>query len=135
MADASLIKKLGIKPKQRLIILNAPEGFSEQIGTLLPTEVELFNTPSPGINFDIVIQFVRNKSEVEKDTPTAIGMVKPGGRLWLSYPKQSSKIPTDINRDILWKIFPNSEWRPVTQISIDEIWSALRFRPKSEVGT
>jgi hypothetical protein len=135
MADASSIKKLGIKPKQRLIILNAPEGFSEQIGTLLPAEVELFNTPSPGINFDIVIQFVRNKLEVEKATPIAIGMVKPGGRLWLSYPKQSSKIPTDINRDILWKIFPNSEWRPVTQISINEIWSALRFRPKTEVGT
>jgi hypothetical protein len=135
MAEASLIKKLGIKPKQRLIILNAPEGFSEQIGTLLPAEVELFNSPSLTSNFDIVIQFVRNKSEVEKDTPLAIGMVNPGGRLWLSYPKQSSKVPTDINRDILWKIFPNSEWRPVTQISINEIWSALRFRPKSEVGT
>ena len=135
MADASLIKKLGIKPKQRLIILNAPEGFFEQIGTLLPAEVELFNSPSLASNFDIVIQFVHNKSEVEKDTPIAIRMVKPGGRLWLSYPKQSSKIPTDINRDILWKIFPNSEWRPVTQISIDEVWSALRFRPKSEVGT
>ena len=50
-------------------------------------------------------------------------------------PKQRSKVPTDLNRDILWKIFPNSEWRPVTQISIDEIWSALRFRPKAEVGT
>ena len=135
MADASLIKKLGIKPKQRLMILNAPEGFSAQIGSLLPTEVELFNSPSPGIQFDIVIQFVRNKSEVEKDTPIAIGMVKPGGRLWLLYPKQSSKVPTDINRDILWKIFPDSEWRPVTQISIDEIWSALRFRPKTEVGS
>jgi hypothetical protein len=135
MADASLIKKLGIKPKQRLIILNAPEGFSEKIGTLLPAEVELFNSPSSGTHFDIVIQFVRNKSEVEKDTAIAIGMVKPGGRLWLSYPKQSSKVPTDINRDILWKIFPDSEWRPVTQISIDEIWSALRFRPKTEVGS
>ena len=35
MVDASLIKKLGIKPKQRLIILNAPEGYTEQIGTLV----------------------------------------------------------------------------------------------------
>jgi len=135
MANASLIKKLGIKPKQRFIILNAPEGFSEQIGIMLPTEVELFTNSTTVGNFDVVLQFVQNKAEVEKDTPTAIEMVKPGGRLWLSYPKQSSKVPTDINRDILWKIFPNSEWRPVTQISIDEVWSALRFRPKSEVGT
>jgi len=135
MVDVSLIKKLGIKPKQLLIILNAPEGYAEKIGTLLPADVELVTSPSPADNFDIVIQFVRNKAEVEKDTPIAIELVKPGGRLWLSYPKQSSKVPTDINRDILWKIFPNSEWRPVTQISIDEVWSALRFRPKSEVGT
>ena len=135
MAEASLIKKLGIKPKQRLIILNAPEGFSEQIGTLLPADVELLTTPTSAGNFDVVLQFVRSKVEVENDTPVAIGMVKPGGRLWLSYPKQSSKVPTDINRDILWKIFPDSEWRPVTQISIDEIWSALRFKPKFEVGT
>jgi len=135
MTDPSLIKKLGIKPKQRLLILSAPEGFSERIGTLLLADIELLTTPTPSGNFDVVLQFVRNKAEVEEDTPKAIGMVKPGGRLWLSYPKQSSKVPTDVNRDILWKIFPDSEWRPVTQISIDEIWSALRFRPKTEVGT
>ena len=135
MIDTSLIKKLGIKPKQRFIILNSPEGFVEQIGPLLPADVELHTDSSSADYFDVVLQFVQNKAEVEKDTTIAIGMVKSGGRLWLSYPKQSSKVPTDINRDILWKIFPNSEWRPVTQISIDEIWSALRFRPKTEVGT
>jgi hypothetical protein len=135
MVDTSLIKKLGIKPNQRLFILNAPEGYSEQIETLLPVDVELHTTPTSAGNYDVVLQFVRNKVEVEEDTPIAIEMVKTGGRLWLSYPKQSSKVPTDINRDILWKIFPNSEWRPVTQISIDEIWSVLRFRPKIEVGT
>jgi hypothetical protein len=135
MADTSLNKKLGIKPKQRLLILNAPEGYAEQIGTLLPADVELVTSPASASNFDVVLQFVRNKAEVEQNTPLAIQMVKPGGLLWISYPKQSSKVPTDINRDILWKIFPDSEWRPVTQISIDEVGLALRFRPKSEVGT
>jgi hypothetical protein len=135
MVDTSLIKKLGIKAKQRLIILNAPEGHSEQIGNMLPADIELVSAQATDGKFDVVLQFVHNKAEVEKVTPLAIEMVKPGGRLWVSYPKQSSKIPTDINRNILWKIFPNVEWRPVTQISIDEIWSALRFRPKTEVGT
>jgi hypothetical protein len=135
MVDTSLIKKLGIKENKRLIILNAPEGYSKQIGTLLPEDVELVTTATSVGKFDVVLLFVCNKTEVEKDTPKAIDIVKPGGRLWLSYPKQSSKVPTDINRDILWKIFPNDEWRPVTQISIDEVWSALRFRPKTEVGT
>lgn len=135
MVDASLIKKLGIKPKHRVLILNAPEGYAEQIATLLPADVELVASPASAASSDVVLQFVRNKAEVEQNIPLAIQMVKPGGLLWISYPKQSSKVPTDINRDILWKIFPDSEWRPVTQISIDEVWSALRFRPKSEVGT
>ena len=135
MADTSLIKKLGIKPKQRIILLNAPEGCSEQIGALLPADVELLTTPTLAGNFDVVLQFVHNRAEVEKDITIAIQLVKPGGFLWVSYPKKSSKVPTDINRDILWRVFPNSKWRPVTQVSIDEVWSALRFRPKSEVVT
>jgi hypothetical protein len=135
MIDTSLIKKLGIKPKHRVNILNAPDGYSEQIGALLPADVELVMSPTGAGKFDVVLQFVHNKAEVEQNTPLALQLVKPGGLLWVSYPKQSSKVSTDINRDILWKIFPNSDWRPVTQISIDEIWSALRFRPKTEVGT
>src|SRR5215471_4438122 len=135
MVDASTIRKLGIKSKQSLIMLNTPEGYAEQISILLPPEVAFVTSASQTSNFDIVIQFVNNKAEVEKEIPKALEKVKSGGRLWIAYPKQSSKVPTDINRDILWKIFPNSEWRPVTQISIDEVWSALRFRPKSEVGS
>ena len=107
MVDASLIKKLGIKPKQRITILNAPEGYTEDIGYFLPSEVELITSSSFEGDIDVVVLFVRNKTAVEQDTPKAIAMVKPGGRLWIAYPKQSSKVPTDINRDILWKIFPN----------------------------
>ena len=134
MADTPLIKKLGIKPKHRVLILNAPERFAEQLNAVLPEGVELVTSPTTAGNSDVVLQFVGNKADVEQNIPKAIQLVKPGGLLWISYPKQSSKVPTDINRDILWKIFPDSEWRPVTQISIDEVWSALRFRPKSEVG-
>ena len=135
MVDTTLVKKLGIKSKQSFIILNAPKDYAEQISTLLPPEVEFVTSALQTSNFDVVLQFVHNKAEVEQDTPQAIEKVKSGGRFWIAYPKQSSKVPTDINRDILWKIFPNDAWRPVTQISIDELWSALRFRPKSEVGS
>ena len=54
-----------------------------KIHTVLPADVELFTSPSPDGNFDIVLQFVHNKAEVEQDTPIAIELVKPGGRLWL----------------------------------------------------
>ncbi len=134
MADTPLIKKLGIKPNYRVVILNAPDGYLEQLGAL-PAGAELVTTTTPSTAFDVVHLFVRNQAELESQALRAIQLVKPGGLMWISYPKQSSKVTTDLNRDILWRVFPNREWRPVTQISIDEVWSALRFRPQSEVGS
>ena len=130
MPDTTLIKKLGIKPKQRIIILNAPEGYHELLGTL-PSDAELVTTLDG--TFDLVHLFVKNRAEVNQFAPMAIQAVKPGGLLWMSYPKKSSGVATDITRDVGWDALWNAGWRPVTQIAIDEVWSALRFRPLSEV--
>jgi hypothetical protein len=46
--------------------------------------------------------------------------------LWVVYPKANR---TDINRDTLWPIVAELGVRPITQVSIDDTWSALRFRP------
>ena len=46
--------------------------------------------------------------------------------LWIAYPKANR---TDINRDTLWPILAELGVRPITQVAIDETWSALRFRP------
>jgi hypothetical protein len=49
--------------------------------------------------------------------------------LWVAYPKGNR---ADINRDTLWPILGEYGMRPITQVSIDEVWSALRFRPLRE---
>jgi hypothetical protein len=49
--------------------------------------------------------------------------------LWVAYPKGNR---TDINRGSLWPILGEHGLRPVTQVSIDQVWSALRFRPLKE---
>jgi hypothetical protein len=51
------------------------------------------------------------------------------GTLWVAYPKGNR---TDINRDTLWPILTEYGMRPITQIAVDEVWSALRFRPLKE---
>jgi hypothetical protein len=130
MADTSLTRKLGIKPDYRLLILNAPEGYLETSGTL-PEGAEI-KTSAEG-SFDLVQIFLYNKADVEKLAPTGIQAVKPGGLLWFTYPKKTAKIKSDITRDTGWESVRAVGWRPVTQIAIDETWSALRFRPESEV--
>jgi hypothetical protein len=49
--------------------------------------------------------------------------------LWVAYPKANR---TDINRDTLWPILSEYGLRPITQVALDDVWSALRFRPLKE---
>lgn len=49
--------------------------------------------------------------------------------LWVAYPKANR---TDINRDTLWPILGEYGMRPTSQVSVDLVWSALRFRPPRE---
>ena len=51
------------------------------------------------------------------------------GVLWILYPKGGR---ADINRDSLWPLVAVHGLRPITQIAVDETWSALRFRPLAE---
>jgi len=64
----------------------------------------------------------------------AIAALKYDGLLWISYPKRSSKVETDLTRDRGWEVMTEAGLRPVTQVSIDALWSALRFRPLERVG-
>ena len=132
METNPLIKKLRIQPGQRLLILNAPEGYLSNLGQL-PDGVEVNDVPD-GV-FDFVQVFVKSITELEKQVPVAIKTVKYDGLLWICYPKQSSGIKTDINRDTGWSVVQKAGLRPVTQVAIDDTWSALRFRPVERVGS
>jgi hypothetical protein len=85
--------------------------------------------------FDFVQLFVRSIAELEELAPSALKSINFDGLLWFCYPKQSSKIKTDINRDSGWNVVKQAGLRPVTQVAIDDTWSALRFRPVERVGS
>ncbi|MDF2711129.1 hypothetical protein ACWGH8_05750 [Nonomuraea muscovyensis] len=56
------------------------------------------------------------------------GLTRPG-TLWVAYPKGNT---SDINRDTLWPIVGEYGLRPNGQVAVDDVWSALRFRPLKE---
>jgi hypothetical protein len=132
METAKLIKKLRIQAGQRLLILNAPADYLATISPL-PQGVEVHDTQDG--EFDFVQLFVSSIAELEEYAPPAIKAVKYDGLLWICYPKQTSGIKTDINRDTGWTVVQEAGLRPVMQVAIDETWSALRFRPVERVGS
>lgn len=127
MAGSSLIKKLGLKPGQRALLMNAPDGYRALLGAL-PEGVELHDQPEG--SYDFIQLFIRNKAQLERDAPVAIAALKQDGMFWISYPKQSSKVPTDITRDRGWDVVEQSGLQGVAMVSVDDVWSAMRFRPK-----
>ena len=126
--DETLVKKLLLKPGMRAMVINAPAGYLDRI-TPLPEGVTLVDQ-GPA---DWVQVFLSDKAEVDALAPRGIEAVKREGVLWLCYPKGGVKAGTDINRDKGWDVVIRAGWGGVTQVAIDEQWSALRFRPETDV--
>lgn len=137
MYSSQLIQKLRMKSGHRAAFLHVPPGYS-QGPREWPDGVQVFDESSvagePGQSLDFVHLFAGSVAELQERAPEALRVLKHDGVFWVSYPKQSSKVKTDINRDHGWDVIMTRGLRPVTQISIDEIWSALRFRPSDRVG-
>ena len=131
MAQAALIKKLRIQAGQRLLILNAPPGYIDWLGDL-PEGARVSEVPEGKYQF--VHLFVTNSEDLGRLRQAAMDAVEYDGLLWISYPKRSSKVATDLTRDVLWELMGDTGLRPVTQVSVDEVWSALRLRPAEMVG-
>ncbi|UFJ42616.1 hypothetical protein LOK74_09035 [Brevibacillus humidisoli] len=124
--SAELLKKMHYK-SGRAVVLNAPDGYRLGIET-----DEVFGDETDG-KYDFVQLFVNNAAEVEKWLPKVIGMLNEDAVFWITYPKQSTKIKTDINRDSLAQMVQNqSPYRAVSNVAVNEKWSALRFRPQDK---
>ena len=121
----SLAQKLQIK-SGTLIVLNAPKGYAEQLANELKDLTVSIRATGAA---EAVLLFVNSLAEAERLTPKAGKLVKPGGMLWIAYAKGSSKVKTDVNRDKLWVAAEPIGWQPVRQIALDEVWSAMRFKP------
>jgi hypothetical protein len=107
-----------------VLVLGAPAGYLEKLAPL-PEGVEVVE--EPGDFFDVVQAFVRDRADLDEVAELVLEAVKPEGILWMCYPKRSSKVPTDLNRDAGWDPLYQARRRPVAAISIDDVWSGLRF--------
>jgi hypothetical protein len=119
-----LVKKLHLRDGMRFTLVNAPDGFARTLGTL-PAGVK--QEPSLMADLDLVMVFVSTQKALRTQWPKAIAALKTGGALWVSYPKKSSGIQTDLGMGE-WDAAKGSDWNPVMMIGIDDTWSSVRFK-------
>jgi uncharacterized protein YndB with AHSA1/START domain len=128
MPISPLAKKLHIKPGHRILLIKEPAGYRSLLQPL-PEGAELAN--GKGKDFDCVQLFVASVKELNSAAPKAVKAVKPDGLLWICYPKGSSKVKSDLTRDSGWDAVTKAGLEGVSLVSIDDTWSAMRFRPAS----
>jgi hypothetical protein len=78
-----------------------------------------------------LLLFVRDLQELVSQRPLALNAARGARLCWIAYPK-GGQLGTDLSRDVLWKAMREHGLQPVRQISIDGVWTALRFRPTAD---
>jgi hypothetical protein len=119
-----LAQKLGIRSGQRLIILDAPDHYAAVLGRL-PDGVEQANTLTG--QFDFIHIFARERGELDARFPELKAALKQNGMLWVSWPKKVSRMPTDLNENLIRDIGLSNGLVDVKVAAVDEHWSGLKF--------
>jgi hypothetical protein len=115
-----------LKPGQHAAIINAPDGHVEALQPL-PENVEVAGDLVG--TFDWVQLFVKTQAELEQVLPRVRAALKPAGMLWITFPKGTSKIQTDLTRDKGWDALRSLDLKWINLISVDDTWSAFSLRP------
>ncbi len=82
---------------------------------------------------DLILAFATDKAALRAIAPRALNLYGIGARLWFAYPKKTGPIRSDLDRDHGWDPVTSEGLLPVTQVALDETWSALRFRFREEI--
>src|SRR5215210_3201144 len=123
MPETTIAKKMKLKPGLKAAIVNPPESYLAALRH--DTEIA---TSLKG-KFDWIQIFVKNKAELDMIAPKAAKALKPESLLWISFPKGTSKIQTDLTRDKGWESLQALDLKWVTLVSVNETWSAFALRP------
>ena len=119
-----LAKKLGIKPGARLLVVNEPDGLRDW---LAPLPEGIVWCGEEHRDLDVVHFFTTDSSELIAGFPALAGALKPNGGLWISWPKRSAQVPTDLDGNRIRKIGLAAGLVDNKVCAVSDVWSGLRF--------
>lgn len=120
----TVARKLQIPAAATVVVLGSPAGVDLEI----PGDCPVWSDPSDAAEAGAVISFLVRADDLDEVAGPAIAAARRDHLAWIAYPK-ARQLGTDLNRDILAALVEARGARPVRSVSIDTVWSALRFRP------
>jgi Protein of unknown function (DUF3052) len=124
-----LAKKLGIKEGSRIFLFGAPRNYWDLLAPL-PEDVQAVAQ----IDQDTALIHIFSTEQVELASALRIALerMKPDAVIWVSWPKKSSKVPTDITEDVIREVALPMGLVDIKVCAVDEVWSGLKLVVRKE---
>jgi hypothetical protein len=126
VAVSPLAAKLKLKAGRTAALVGAPQEYLQEL-TPLPEGVHLSDTLDG--KYAWLQVFVKSGSELAGLMPRILAALQPECLLWLTFPKGTSKVQTDLTRDKGWDSVRQANLKWINLVSIDSTWSAFSLRP------
>jgi hypothetical protein len=123
--DDSLLKKLGVRPGLSCLVINDPIGLTERLDSDA-------SAASPQ-TVNVAVVFVRSIEELNAVLDSTLTQMAINGGIWISWPKKASKIPCNVNENLLRDLLLPTGLVDNKICSVNEIWTAVRFVWRLEV--
>lgn len=120
MSDKPVAERLQVKGERRLAVVGASAALEKTVGAA-KARADLARA-------DVVLLFAADRAGLEAKLPDVLKKTQEAAILWFAYPKLSSGLAADLSRDIIHALAPTYGLDTVSQIAIDEDWSALRLK-------
>lgn len=129
----TLFEKLEFNNEKNVLIQGLPSTIEKQFSKLSFAKniTPLLKTKK----IDFALVFAVNECQLNSILSDVMPSLHTEAKLWIAYPKKTSKIASDLNRDCSWAHVTNEGYEAVNQVTLDHVWSAVHFkRPHEEVA-
>ena len=123
-SGTSLAKKLGYKNGFTIRIVNQPPHYLN-LFTDFPSDIS--HVDEPDVKKDLIHYFTTDYNELERDILLLKKEIKQNGMIWVSWPKKSSKAPTNVTEDIVRNLALANGLVDVKVCAVDATWSGLKL--------
>lgn len=130
MSSQAMLDKLHLKDEKNLLIQCLPSSIEKQFAKLSYAKNVTPLLRSRKIDFALV--FAVNQQQLNQILNEVFPALHNESKLWVAYPKQTSKIVSDLGRDSSWEFLVQHDYKSVSMVTLDHVWNAMRFTKSRE---